>query len=199
MRQLLGHALAVKMSCRGCNAATKSDTLNREDFILTVKYRSALPLEQLLRQDTFGQGTVEGRRCDACDRVSDTPRFERILTSPAVLVVQLCRFTPNRQGVFVKDTKPIPFPERLNLTNCTKKRVTLMYTLQSVVQHSGSRSHGHYRTVSKAPSGSWEVLDDGKVFGADVEMAMRPQAGWTPYVLFYGREERRAEQVKDSA
>ena len=191
VKSLLGHSLAIKMVCRRCGDETKLDTRQNEDLILSIKYSKASSLEKLLRHVTFGRSTVQGRRCEKCKNASDTPRTERILTAPEVLVIQLHRFSEVSSifGGFKKDQEPVPFPELLDLTEFTETATDLKYSLLSVIQHLGSRESGHYKIIAKGPSEKWEEIEDEMVRRVRVDAALNPRSPWTPYMLFYAKVE----------
>ena len=199
VKGLLGHSLAITMTCSKCGKETHSKTTGNEDFILSVKYQKAMSLDKLLEQVTFGKSIVQGRRCESCKEVSDTPRLERLLTAPDILVIQLHRFSEGK-GMFgrhVKDQNPIPFSEHLDLSHFTDGKTSLRYSLLSVVQHLGSRESGHYRTIARGPEGRWEELDDESVQRTTLHSALNPNRPWTPYVLFYAKNED-SKQVSKS-
>lgn len=191
MKALFGHSLAIKMTCPRCSDETRLTTTKNEDFVLSVKYKRASSLLKLLNVVTFGKNIVQGRRCDRCKHVSDTPRLEQVLAAPDILVIQLHRFAEGRGlfGGIVKDTHPIPYPEYLDFTPFTESGTELKYVLLSVIHHLGSRESGHYKVVTKGPNGTWEDIEDENVRKSHLNAALEPGRPWTPYVLFYARIE----------
>lgn len=112
---------------------------------------------------------------------------KRIITSPEILVMQIRRFSydKNYNGRIVHGH--IPFAECLDLSAFNNGPSTLRYRLVAVVSHKGSLGSGHYITVARGPSGHWEEMNDSSVKIVRLKDALRPRTPFSSYLLFYER------------
>lgn len=91
------------------------------------------------------------RVCEVCYRYMDTPNVPQLVTGPDILVIQLVRFNNwDRSGSGTKQGYH-SFNEELDLSPYTRGNFPLKYRLLSVVQHRGTRAHGHYISIAKGP------------------------------------------------
>ena len=168
---------------------------------LHVQFEDGAPLEDILRSVTFGPSIYSDRRCEVCYTYMNTPNVPQLATGPDILVMQLARFTNWGESESGKNEAVIPFDEELDLSPYTHETFGLNYRLLSVVQHCGSRAHGHYITIAKGESGGWEKLDDTSASPADGidPFCPKDEADFTPYILFWARvdEDVAAESPTD--
>jgi ubiquitin C-terminal hydrolase len=75
--------------------------------------------------------------------------------------------------------------------NSINSRNNYNYSLQGVIQHSGSGlTGGHFRACIKTVKQSWHTFDDATVSeenNSDVIDDRSP--GWNNYIMFYQKEE----------
>ncbi|MCJ1457802.1 hypothetical protein MMC28_008171 [Mycoblastus sanguinarius] len=195
LKGLLGYETVNRLTCPNCDDVTDHRC---SYYSLDVHLKRGRPLEQILREKTFGKSVAPGRRCSRCRTTSDTEQYERMITAPEVLVIHLLRFEPTQRRQYSrKQSDPIPFTQDLDLTPFTVNNTILKYRLLAVIHHQGSIEFGHYKTVAKAPGGKWEELEDKKVKKVSINAALDPEnhaqhrnfsgSPWTPYMLFWTR------------
>lgn len=152
--------------------------------------------------------TISGYKCDNCEEkadkdVPDKHRVQKIVFAPDVLMITLKRFTFDKYGAPEKDNDPVDYDQSLDLSThrADLKRGSLIYHLKAVISHNGGTSTalGHYHCVAKSPTGKWVDFDDNYMEATQVEEALDPacfqsrrerfRSPWTPYLLFYQRDE----------
>lgn len=181
----MAHTVITSTTCPKCAHFETLDR-NEHEYTLEVNFQGAKHLDTLLRK-TFGPDLLEAKRCAGCKKSSNTMKYSRLATVPDLLVIHLPRFRRSETGRCVKNTSPVPFRQDLDLAGFADGRVTLRYRLLSVIHHSGNLEFGHYKNVSRGPSGQWEELDDEVVRITKADAALEPAGNFTPMMLFYAR------------
>jgi len=123
---------------------------------------------------------------------------QKIESLPPVLIIQLFRFTYNREEQkIVKLTKKIHFPQRLTIPHfamsenlqehCTEDHKT--YNLTSVIYHKGLVANmGHYNCdIFHDTLNTWVHYDDECVSRIGCPTELNNPDRFTPYILFYRR------------
>jgi len=181
------------------------------DAETSLARRPAVPLSCCLRLFTASETMpVESRwRCSACSEEREAVKSHAWWTLPDVLVLPLHRFEHLNDGTVRKNTTPVRYPLRLDMTPFVDPSApdaaspaACRYALFGAVCHSGSLTGGHYTALARsAVSGRWYELNDRRVCpllprsGAapsdeEVEAAVQDDAA---YVVFYAREGGSAE------
>ena len=90
-----------------------------------------------------------------------------------------------------KNPVPIGFPSTLDLSPFAENDERVLYHLKSVVQHQGSLVRGHYIGYGLGPRGSWSQMNDLQSRRSNFKEASSNNDGngFTPYLLFYQRQE----------
>jgi len=133
--------------------------------------------------------TLSDYRCDGCHKKGNSIRTRDIAHSPALLVVQLKRFSWNGK----KDAFALPISSTLDLNEyrTTSNNVPSKYRLQAIVSHLGSPHSGHYRCAARGADEQWIIFDDMTTKKVREEVSLDPGSGnargWTPYLLFFQR------------
>jgi hypothetical protein len=114
---------------------------------------------------------------------------------PAVLQVNLQRFSYCASNGITKYNGRLTFKEKLDLTSYSKATARSVYRLQSVVVHSGTANAGHYYVFIRPTchGDEWFRCDNTRVTRVDRKAAMDNNFGETglstnAYVLVYIRE-----------
>lgn len=138
---------------------------------------------------------VEGYKCEKCKHESAKHRIHKISYAPDVLLIQLKRFKLDGK----KDRTVVGYGPRLDLSphSSNPSLGPLSYDLTAVISHTGRLEFGHYNCVAKNPeTGEWYVYDDNDSASCSIKEALNPaslcqdyQGGWTPYLLFYQRNQ----------
>jgi ubiquitin carboxyl-terminal hydrolase 36/42 len=180
LNQILGGYLRSTVTCFSCHH--ESVTFQHfQDLPLDISRVGTLT-EAI--QGYFSKENLEecGYKCESCKkRVSASKRFS-LERAPAVLCIQLKRFT----AMGGKLSKNITISEKLNLQKYLSKSSDLnqnsLYRFVSMVTHlGGSSSGGHYTAVGMGPNGNFYHFDDSRVSSIPIDSALRGNA----YVLFY--------------
>jgi len=144
-------------------------------------------------------------------KLVDIIKETKIQTCPAYLIIALKRFLKTDTEQLVKDIRPVSFPlENLDLKpymTPDAKQTETKYDLISFVQHSGSRSGGHYTSYVKS-NGNWYFCNDSVILGPIPEKSEIPgkldmqkitskgtDGGFTPYIMFYKRKDVSNEEI----
>ena len=153
----------------------------------------------LLSEAVFGTETVQAVTCASanCSHHSDRDQIRSFRAPPKILVVQLRRFDYNRHtNTVVKNPAPVDFPSTLDLSPFAENNERVLYHLKSVVQHQGRLGHGHYIGYGLGPRRSWSRMDDHRSRRSTFKEASSNDGsnGFTPYLLFYQRQEHLRHQ-----
>jgi len=181
MEGLFQHELITSLTCPHCKTTSeKFETSN----ILGAHFARATHLSQILRKTTFADNVIHDRECDNCKTRHDTRQKVRLACAPEVLAIQLARFTSTN----TKNDAEVKFNRFLSLGPFMERQTRTDYELSCVVHHSGTMNSGHYKAVAVGPNGQWEELNDRVVTSVKLSAARKPAKPWTPYVLFYHRQ-----------
>ncbi|CAJ0586297.1 unnamed protein product, partial [Mesorhabditis spiculigera] len=153
----------------------------------------SLGVEETIEQcmDTnFREEILDGDdrwECPKCKAKQRSTRTTKIWTSPPVLIIHLVRFSQSG-GSFVKNSDPVVFPERLDVSpwmHAQSRGGQRRYSLYAVTNHRGSLNSGHYTAVTKHPRENWIKFDDegcSKVDGvSDIDKS-------AAFVLYYKQD-----------
>lgn len=124
-------------------------------------------------------------KCDKCSN-SGCKRVENMWSVPNYLIIQLKRF--NNDGI--KNCTYIDFPtDNFNITNYISKEKcdanNYIYSLYSVIYHSGDLESGHYWSCCKNLDNNWYLFNDGHVSKINNEKELVTKDA---YILFYYRK-----------
>ncbi|KAJ1975994.1 hypothetical protein H4R35_002893 [Dimargaris xerosporica] len=196
---VFGGYLQSQIKCSVCH--TDSNTF--DPFLdLSLEIRHCSSLQRALQVFTKPD-VLNGKnqyRCEKCKRLVDAKKQMTIYQSPEVLTIQLKRFSYEHSMFGSKLSKPIEYPETLNLDPyiSASQRASerhCQYRLYGVLVHSGSTCHsGHYYCYVKASSGVWYCMDDSMVSQASLATVLSRSA----YLLFYVRVPLKAKPSQSS-
>ncbi|KAJ1979189.1 hypothetical protein H4R34_002923 [Dimargaris verticillata] len=185
---VFGGYLQSQIKCSVCHA----DSNTFDPFLdLSLEIRHCSSLQRALQVFTKPD-VLNGKnqyRCERCKRLVDAKKQMTIYQSPEVLTIQLKRFSYEHSMFGSKLSKPIEYPEMLDLSpyiSASQKASErhCQYRLYGVLVHSGSTCHsGHYYCYVKASSGVWYCMDDNMVSQASLSTVLSRSA----YLLFYVR------------
>ena len=142
-----------------------------------------------LRKEYNTPERITGLECESkkCQNKKAEKEFvKRIARGPDILLIHFNRFKAGHRGV-AKNNSNVPCREILDLSEFVEGKRYLKYRLLAAVLHWGSLREGHYISVTRTPNGSWEMQNDMEVSKTNVNVALNPGDGWTPYMLFYER------------
>lgn len=165
-----------------------------------IPLTSASSLTNLLQSEAvFGTETVQAVTCASvnCSHHSDRDQIRSSRAPPKILVVQLRRFEYDRHtNAMGKNPVQIDFPSTLDLSPFAENNERVLYHLKSVVQHQGSLDHGHYIGYGLGPRRSWSRTNDHRSRRSTFKEASSndDNNGFTPYLLFYQRQEHLRRQ-----
>lgn len=130
--------------------------------------------------------------CSKCKEHREAFKKLEVWTFPAILVLQLKRFTYTSYSRDRLDT-PVVFPlEGLDLSDFVlgPNKEKAVYDLMAVSKHMGGLGGGHYVAYGRSSeNGKWYYYNDSSVNEATPEEVANDQVG--AYVLFYMRRDRR--------
>ncbi|KAM7256836.1 hypothetical protein ACFE04_012577 [Oxalis oulophora] len=188
-----GGYLRSKIKCMKCQG--KSERQERM-MDLTVEIDGDIgTLEEALRQFT-GTEILDGENKYQCSRCKSYERAKKkltILEASNVLTIALKRF---QSGKFGKLSKPIKFPEILDLApymSGTSDK-SPVYRLYGVIVHldiMNAAFSGHYVCYVKNIQNKWFKIDDSTVTPVEVEKVLTKGA----YMLLYSRCSPRAPRL----
>ncbi|KAJ3676949.1 hypothetical protein LUZ60_002673 [Juncus effusus] len=181
---IFGGYLRSKIRCEKCQ--WNSERTERM-LDLTVEVQGNIgTLEEALVQFTSSE-ILDGDNKYHCIRCNSYERAKKkmtILEAPNVLTIALKRFQSGRYG---KITKPVRYPEHLNLSPYTTgTEASPVYALYAVVVHKdvcNDAFSGHYIAYVKDTHNKWYKLNDSKVKRVSLEKVLSKCA----YMLLYAR------------
>lgn len=139
--------------------------------------------------------------CEKCAKKVDAKKGYRFQKLPAVLTLQLARFTfdYNTMGR-VKDNREVLFESSMDLSHLMEDAKNSptnsqnKYELFAVLMHSGTASGGHYFAYIKSFDGRWLEFNDANVFPLEDPVKAMQLAyggssarGTSAYMLLYKR------------
>ena len=114
--------------------------------------------------------------CPACNKQGFSIQKYEIEKLPQVLIIHLKRFDVDTEGIR-KNLQFVDFPLK-NLKVCNSES---LYNLNSITNHYGTLSAGHYTSFCKSPSaGDWYKCDDSVITKMDASVKSS-----SAYMLFY--------------
>ncbi|KAG8181084.1 hypothetical protein JTE90_016597 [Oedothorax gibbosus] len=187
VNQIFGGYHRSQVTCLRCKE--KSNTYDHfMDFILDIK-QNVMSLQKALEKYTHPEllDQENSYKCPKCKMKVTAQKKFTVYKPPNVATFQLKRFDYIR-SFSGKITKPINYPERLNLRPymSESKGDPVWYRLNAVLVHSGSSCHsGHYYCYVRNSNGNWYIMDDSKVTPVKLSTVLDQCA----YVLFYIKSE----------
>ena len=126
--------------------------------------------------------------CPSCNALSESTRETRIMRSSPILIIQLCRFSNQRQNLFKNEdsfrciledpTKHLLVP----IISDNDVYLNNTYSLEATINHSGSLNNGHYWANIKDRSSSHWLCCNDKLVSKVNESSLNNR---TSYILFY--------------
>eukprot|EP00731_Ephydatia_muelleri_P022424 Em0015g7a len=154
---------------------------------------STCSLERCLQQFVQSE-IVDNVDCLACSKIAGTPVKRTFLKQlqlwaiPNCLCIHINRTVWQSTDGLNKNTVHMSFPLKLDMGRYTgghdATRSVRLYSLQSVIEHMGGPSSGHYATYRKVVerrTSQWVHLSDTAVYNVDVKDVLDA----TAYMLFY--------------
>jgi hypothetical protein len=188
IHRIFGGYLQSSVECSDCKF--KSNTF--DPFLdLSLEIRGCDSLERAFQHFTRPEilDKANKYKCSNCSKYVQAKKQFTVKVAPNVLTVQLKRFSYT--GFFGgKITKPVSFPERLDLRPfmSDKQADHPTYQLYGVLVHSGGSTHsGHYYSFVKNSASIWHCMDDAMVRQVSANTVLNQQA----YMLFYVRDTAR--------
>lgn len=177
IRSVFGGVLKSRVQCQQCSFASET----YDEFLDLSLELSSNDIQKCLK-DFCKVETLDGSNrylCPRCKvRVAAFKQL-KIKTPPLILSLHLKRFT--NQGR--KDTRPVRYFEKLDLTPCTVTQTKHTYSLYAVLVHVGhSCRSGHYFSYIKAANDVWYEMNDSHVSQTNLQRALNQQSA---YILFY--------------
>jgi len=191
---IFGGHLRSQVKCTVCkHASNVYDPVM--DLSLDISHASTL--QKALRNFTQPE-LLSGSnqfKCERCNKKVDAVKQFTIHEAPAVLTLQLKRFTfMSRHGN--KLNKHVKFTPTLDLTAyMSSRREGFAYSLHAVLVHSGhSLNSGHYYTYVKNSNGTWHMMNDSQVQTVSTATVFAQHA----YILFYHRQQAQTPSAAGS-
>lgn len=146
---------------------------------------------EFCRQETLDEQNLY--HCSGCDNNVPAIKTLRIWECPSILVISLKRFSMMQ---LTKDSRRIEYPlVDLDISSMISpcyydKTKCYKYTLQCVINHTGSRHGGHYFSYCRdEDSGEWYSFNDASITKIQTKAAVTTNA----YLLFYIRNDMFSE------
>ncbi|KAH8593345.1 hypothetical protein B0O99DRAFT_596566 [Bisporella sp. PMI_857] len=179
---------ASVVTCAKCGHISRST--DHKDRVLSIPIKPRIQKGAVSSYLTkYMIETVEDYKCESCSDKSDKTRRILISHAPDVLAVQLKRFEWNG----AKDSAMVGINLTLDLDLYSEAKATepqrMTYRLNSVVKHAGNSGFGHYICSALGPDNKWYTFDDQGVSRSSVIDATQQRGKFTPYLLFYQRDE----------
>ena len=158
-------------SCKGCNANSKTESMDNILKINLTKGSLEGCLEEMAREEKL---TSDNRwKCGTSNCEGVTVSQYTITKWPEILIVQLNRFLTS----MAKITSKIGYEQ--NMIFGDQK-----YNLMSVIMHHGQTIHaGHYTAAIKSSDDKWYVANDTRVLGP-IQFSVMGDA----YILIFEKE-----------
>ena len=175
------------ISCNNCNY--KNYVLSPEHILsLPLPKQNSISIFDCLNEYTKKQKLDKDYKCDNCKEINCCFIENGILTESKLLIFQLLRFEQNNFD-YVKNTKKVDFPLKLNLTDYILKNNSNNYKLNSIILHFGGINGGHYiscvrRTIDN--SDKWFICDDQTIKETNESFILN---NTNAYILFYEIED----------
>jgi len=150
----------VVVECKGCgNKTHRWETFTSLKGV--VGSQPATLMEML--QEELKPETIPEYHCEKCPKRQDAVKSVYIWRLPLYVTVVLKRFSPDGRKLQapVKLEGDVSF-ESLFSTESPERTGQMSYRLQSIVDHHGSASGGHY-TAQCRSDGVWRIHDDESV------------------------------------
>lgn len=135
----------------------------------------------------------------------------RITKAPKILILQLMRFTFNKQKMTrMKVNTKFTFPEKLDISELMSDDSTAVYDLSGVIVHIGSAHGGHYYSYVSGENDVWICYNDSRVSKSSTANVLKSTGGGknseSAYLVFYRMregtetktEENKPEQKEES-
>jgi ubiquitin C-terminal hydrolase len=172
-----------------CHCGHESRTAGHPDRTLPISINPRIPggtLAQYVKR--YMVEAIEGYRCGACSESKRTKHRRNIVEhAPEILTLQLKRF--NYDGRKITTDIPIGTSLDLGPYRDNGNEESMKYELSAVIKHAGSLTMGHYICSAKGPDGAWYSFDDSVVSKDSLRTATGLGGGFTPYLLFFQRQE----------
>ena len=182
IHQIFGGYLQSQILCSVCKH--QSNTFD-PCLDLSLDIQNGSTLEKALRRFTKPDFLVKSNRyrCEKCKKLVDATKQMTVYQLPAVLSIQLKRFSSWTGG---KINKFVEFPKTLNMKSYISVNSLedgpFDYNFYAVLVHAGgSARSGHYYSYIKSPSGTWYEMNDSMVSQVSERRVMQASA----YLLFY--------------
>jgi len=183
VHQIFGGYLRSVVTCAACNF----DSNTIDPFLdLSLEIKDCSSLQQALARYTAVEvlDSKNQYKCDRCKKLSRARKRLMVYKPPAVLTIQLKRFSFSMYGG--KINRHIGFEENLNMKQICASPHDIKYSLYAVLVHQGDSTHsGHYYSFVKA-NDRWFEMNDSQVRPVSGHDVLRQKA----YILFYQRCEQ---------
>mmetsp|Transcript_19464 Transcript_19464/g.44328 ORF Transcript_19464/g.44328 Transcript_19464/m.44328 type:complete len:491 (+) Transcript_19464:145-1617(+) len=185
LSSLFDGLLESAVTCRTCGHSS----LRRDrymDLSLEITDACVVDLCSALRAYTSTEYLGEDNMvvCEKCECKREVTKGLRLATAPTILVCQLKRFNINSYGQFVRLSKSIKFPLKLDISeymSLANRSQPPSYELVSVLVHQGrSCNYGHYLSYVKY-CGEWYRCNDAKTEKVNEFVVLAQNA----YILIY--------------
>jgi ubiquitin C-terminal hydrolase len=158
-----------------------------------------LSLDQLLKNYIGQENELSGVWCTKCSKNTNQLRTVLLSGYPKILIFILRRADANGNKIL----NPVTFPiENFNFGLYTRKNIRAMYSLKSILVHSGDAiKSGHYFGFYKDSVGKWYRANDGaydNILKSDIDkiaITGNLSATENPYVLVYEIEDENSDMV----
>lgn len=185
--------------CVDCN--DESNSIVPENILnCDINYKT---LELCLKNDFFKEDIVSSVDCSKCNAKKDKRKYNKIVKSPEVLLIQLKRFVfkgfdTNNDAIYNKNDKKVTFPEVLKLEkgwfDQNHKTGDESYDLSGIVMHNGGTGSGHYFSYCKLADNNWYQFNDSSFSEVNDPKAMLNEAygngksSLSAYLLVYKKK-----------
>ncbi|KAJ3175517.1 hypothetical protein HDU87_006180 [Geranomyces variabilis] len=195
---IFGGKTSTTLQC-ACGVSTRRTSYAMDLLVNVTKGKTPVPLADLIRE-SLAPETIEGYKCDTCQKHRTVHKHTRISDPGANFTIQLGRWDPFTGN---KRTRRVVFPATLDLApyltaavrpaqkNNNNNNNKAEYRLYAVTKHIGaSLTDGHYTASVKRPDGQWVHCDDTSIRGTTLERVLAEQD--KVYTLHYQRVEQPA-------
>jgi ubiquitin C-terminal hydrolase len=170
----------IIVECKGCHNKThRWETFTSLKGVVGTE--PATLLEML--QAELKPETIPEYHCEKCPTRQDAVKSVYIWRLPLYVTVVLKRFSPDGRKLHapVKLEGDVCF-ESMFSDETPERAGQMTYRLQSVVDHHGGASGGHYTAQCRSPQGGWNLYDD-----ETAHEIKEPMIGSSTYMLWFDR------------